>query len=174
MESLRYRDDDDKCMGATGMAIALVVLNGENLLASLDVDAEPDGMVEFMPEFYFEGNPRLMASASWRRLIGNFNLTAGLLIGNVLCRRMVGTRCMPADDERQYIRDIVVEEGTSTCSLEPEEAANLFENNYDRFTGIFMRRGVHSLAHEFASLLKAERRLSRMDVLQNLRSLSMI
>lgn len=174
IESLRYKDEADKCLGAAGMAIAVVALDGSAAIASMDIDAAPDEMIEFMPEFYFEGNPRLMASASWRRLLNNFNLTAGLLIGNVLCRRMVGNLEMPSEAERQYLRDIVVDEGTETCALEEDEADNLFSNNYDRMSRLFMRRSIHSMANEFAAIIRNQRRLSRMEVLQNLQAMQML
>lgn len=174
IDSLRYKDEADKCLGAAGMAIAVVALDGSAAIASIDIDAAPDEMIEFMPEFYFEGNPRLMASASWRRLLHNFNLTAGLLLGNVLCRRMVGSRQMPSDDERRYLHDVVVEEGTRTCELDEDEAENLFDNSYERMSRLFMRRSIHSVAGEFASLIRQQRRLSRLELLQNLQALHMI
>lgn len=174
IDSLRYKDEADKCLGAAGMAIAVVAMDGAAAIASMDIDAAPDEMIEFMPEFYFEGNPRLMASASWRKLLHNFNLTAGLLIGNVLCRRMVGGLQMPTDAERQYLRDIVVQEGTETCELEEDEVENLFSNSYNSMQRLFMRRSIHSMANEFASIIRQQRRLSRLELMQNLQALQMI
>ncbi|MCM1336557.1 MAG: hypothetical protein NC187_05975 [Candidatus Amulumruptor caecigallinarius] len=172
--ALRYSDDLDRSLGASGMAVAMMVLGGENMLAGLNIDAEPDDMVEFMPEYYFEGNPRLMASAAWRRLLGNFNLTAGMLVGNVLCRRIIGRGAMPADEERDYLRGVVVEEGTTSCSLEPEEANSLFDNNYEKFSRVFLHRGVRSVASELAEALMAARAMSRMEVMSHLSSLRML
>lgn len=172
--ALRYADDHDRSLGASGMAVAMMVLGGDNMLAGLNIDAEPDEMVEFMPEYYFEGNPRLMASAAWRRLLGNFNLTAGMLVGNVLCRRIIGRGSMPADAERDYLRSIVIDEGTSSCSLEPEEADSLFDNNYEKFSRVFLHRGVRSVAAELAEALLAARAMSRIEVMGHLSSLRMI
>ena len=174
IDSLKYKDEADKCLGAAGMAIAVVAMDGSDDIASMDIDAAPDAMVEFMPDFYFEGNPRLMASASWRKLLHNFNLTAGLLIGNVICRRMVGGMQMPTDTERQYLHDIVVQEGTETCELEEDEVENLFTNSYDRMQRLFMQRSVHTMASEFASIIRQQRRLSRLELLQNLQALQML
>lgn len=174
VNALRYADDHDRSLGASGMAVAMMVLGGENMLAGLNIDAEPDAMVEFMPEYYFEGNPRLMASAAWRRLLGNFNLTAGMLIGNVLCRRILGRGSMPETAERDYLRDVVVEEGTASCSLEPEEADSLFDNNYEKFTRVFLHRGVRSVASDLAEALLAARAMSRLEVMSHLSSLRML
>lgn len=172
--SLRYTSDTDRCLGAAGMTVAMVVLGGENMLAAVDLDAEADDMVQFMPEFYFEGNPRLMASASWRRLVSNFNLSAGMLAGNVLCRRMFGEGRMPSDEERDYLHGVIVEEGTSTCSLEPEEASTLFDNNYRRLARVFLNRGVRSIIDDFTAQLSQERTLSRLEVLHYLGAMRML
>lgn len=174
IHALRYTDDHDRSLGASGMAVAMMVLGGENMLAGLNIDAEPDDMVEFMPEYYFEGNPRLMASAAWRRLLGNFNLTAGMLVGNVMCRRILGAGTMPADEERDYLRSVIVAEGTDSCSLEPEEADSLFDNNYRKFSRVFLNRGVRSVTTELAAALLAARSMSRMDVMGHLSSLRML
>lgn len=174
INALRYTDDTDRSYGASGMAVALVVSGGESMLAGVNIDADPDEMVELMPEFYFEGNPRLMASASWRRLVNNFNMTAAMLLGNVLCRRIEGKNAMPDQAEKDYLRDIIVEEGESSCSLEPEEAEHIFDNNYRKFSQIFAHHGVRPVIRDLASTLIKERALSRYEVLSLIDSLRMI
>ena len=37
--NLRYRNEDDRCYGATGMTVALVVMEGEDLLSAVNLDA---------------------------------------------------------------------------------------------------------------------------------------
>ena len=41
MEKLSYTNEDDKCYGATGMAIGIVVFDGEDKLAGVGLDADP-------------------------------------------------------------------------------------------------------------------------------------
>lgn len=172
--SLKYISDTDRSLGATGMTIAMIVMDGSHMLAGIDIDAAPDDMVQFMPEYYFEGNPRLMATASWRRLIENFNLTAGMLIGNVLCRRILGDGKMPEDHEREYLHGVVVEEGSQSCDLDQEEASALFANTYNKLSRLFLNRGVRSIGSEFATRLEQERTLSRLEVLNALSALRML
>ena len=78
------------------------------------------------------------------------------------------------DTERQYLYDIVVQEGTETCELEEYEVENLCTNSYDRMQRLFMRRSVHTMASEFASIIRQQRRLSRLELLQNLQALQML
>ena len=38
-QRLSYRNEDDKCYGITGMAMAVVIFDGEEMLAGVDMDA---------------------------------------------------------------------------------------------------------------------------------------
>lgn len=42
MEKLRYTDETDRCYGAAGMAISLVVFDGEDILSAISLDG-PEG-----------------------------------------------------------------------------------------------------------------------------------
>ena len=52
MEQLRYKDDTDRSYGAAGMAIGLVIYDGDDLLAEINLDA-PAGreMMTMTPDF---------------------------------------------------------------------------------------------------------------------------
>lgn len=53
MESFKYKDETDRSYGATGMAIGLLIFDGEDMLASIDLDAScDDEMVAMSPDFY--------------------------------------------------------------------------------------------------------------------------
>jgi len=174
MKELSYKDDNDKCYGATGMAIGVIVLRGHGKLTGISVDAAPGSMMEFTDDFYFTGNQGMMATASWHMLLENFNVMAAMMVSNVLCRNMVANRRMPDDDVMKRLRDIIVEEGVESCSLEPEEAARLYDNNYKRFRRIFSNSGVHAVAREFMDILQRKRHLSRIEIVEELRALEMI
>lgn len=174
MKELSYKDDNDKCYGAAGMAIGIVVLRGHGKLAGLSVDSAPGSIMEFTDDFYFSGNQGMMATTAWQQMVENFNVMAGMLVSNILCRNIVGQHCVPSDSVRSHIREAVVAEGVDSCSLEPEEAGHLFDNNYQKFMNLYSRRGIHSVVHEFASVLQSRRHLTRIEVLEELRALDMI
>ena len=67
MENLKYSDDNDRSYGAAGMAIGLVVYDGEDMLASITLDGDPNDMVSMSPDFYFAGNPGVSAKTAWKR-----------------------------------------------------------------------------------------------------------
>lgn len=45
MEKLRYTDETDRCYGAAGMAISLVVYDGEEMLSAISLDG-PRGLAD--------------------------------------------------------------------------------------------------------------------------------
>lgn len=172
---LGYKDEKDKCYGATGMAMGVVIFDGEELLSAVDLDAEPTDMVEFVEDFYFTGNPRISAKVAWNRLLHNFNLTMGVSMANILCRRLVMES--QAELEREtvdHLRQLAIEEGREACSLDDDEINSLFAKNFNYLHRVFSHRGVQSVAHEFAETLRRARRMSRAEVIEQLRALNML
>ncbi len=170
---LSYRNEDDKCYGATGMAVAIVVFDGEDKLSALDLDASADEMVEFVNDFYFSGNPGLSAKAAWNHILKNFNLEIALTIGNVMCRHMVLDHVAVAPEIKKLLGECISEEGKRWCALEDDELKRLFEKNYTYLFRVFNHRGVQEVVHDFAGALKRRRRMSRLDIMEQLRALSM-
>ncbi|MCC8071142.1 MAG: hypothetical protein LIO90_05000 [Bacteroidales bacterium] len=174
MDILRYKDEDDKCYGATGMAIGIVVFDGEEMLSAVSLDGDAADIMEMHDRFYFSGNPSLSAKSSWHQMISNFNITSAMLISNVLCRALVRNGVAVTPEVRKAIHDILVEEGHNECSLEADEIERLFNKNYSHLNRIFSHHGVQSIAHDFARVLKAQRRMTRSDVIEQLRALTLL
>lgn len=173
-EKLSYRNEDDKCYGATGMAIGVVVFDGEDMVSAVSLDADPSEIIEFANEFYFSGNPGLSAKTSWNQVLSNYNLSMAMLISNVMCRWIVleGDTLKPS--MRQRLHDIVADEGRDTCALEDDEINRLFDKNYAYLHRVFNHQGVQSIAHDFARELKRQRRFTRAEIIEQLRALSML
>ena len=172
--NLGYRDDKDRCYVASGMAIGLVVFDGEDVLSGISVDAEADSMVEFNDNFYFSGNPGLSAKVAWNQILRNFNLMSVMLISNVMCRSMVQDDRSIEDSTRAHLHDTLSNEGIETCSLEKDEMDRLFDKNFNYLLKVFSHNGVRHIAHDFAATLKEQRRLSRNEILEHLHALGML
>lgn len=172
--NLRYIDEEDKCYGITGMAISLIIWDAEDVIASVRLDAEPNDVVEFVPEYYFNGNPRLSPKAAWTHILQHYQASMGMTIGNVLCRKYVlhHDELDPADKES--LLKCFEEEGQESCSLDSDEVRRMFDKSYSYLHKVFNHSGVHSIAHDFARVLKMHRELSRADVIEHLRALSML
>lgn len=174
MESLKYKDDTDRSYGATGMAIGLMVFDGEDMLASISIDGDPNEMVAMSPDFYFAGNPGVSAKSAWNQLLKNYNIGVGMLMANLLCRHLVGRRQQLPDEMRDFLHTLALEEGRDACSLEEDEIDRLFNKNLSYLNRVFTHRGVQSVAHDFAATLLSRRTLSRLDVLEQLEALRML
>ncbi len=174
MESLKYTDDKDRSYGATGMAIGLMVFDGEDMLASISIDGDPNEMVAMTPEFYFAGNPGVSAKTAWNQMLKNYNLGIGMLMANLLCRHVVNGRHPLPDSLRDFLHDLAREEGKESCSLDDDEIDRLFDKNFSYLNRVFTHRGVQSVAHDFAATLLSRRTLSRLDVLEQLSALHML
>lgn len=172
IESLKYTDEADKSLGIAGMAITLVACDGEEYLAavSLEAEEEPLSMAE---EFFFSGNPRFSAKIAWKELLKQYQVTTGLLLGNVLCRAFAAGHS-PASAAIDAVREIVREEGISHCSLDKDEADSIFNKSYTYYNRLFMHPSVLVIARDFASALQERRRMTAGDVLESLRRLNNI
>lgn len=172
---LKYKDDNDRCFGATGMAIGLVIYDGDGLLSHIDLDAaDGDEMLALTPDFYFAGNPGISARSAWNRIVRNYNIGVGMLIANLMCRHLVGrNRRMPAAVS-DALRAIAAEEGVASCQLDDDEIKRIFDKSYAYLDKVFSHRGVQSVAHDFAAELSRRRSMSRLDVLEQLQALNML
>lgn len=174
METLSYRHDEDRCYGATGMTIGLVIYDGEDMLDSVDVDSPADEMVRLTNEFYFNGNPSLSAKAAWNTILRNFNLMTAMVISNALCRSIVLDGMPMRFETKQTLHDVIAHEAAESCSLENDEMERLFEKNYTYLHRVFNHRGVQGIARDMARNLMENRRMSRLEVLEQLRALGMM
>lgn len=173
MQHFSYSDETDRAYGATGMAIGLMIYDGDEMLYSIDLDSEGH-MMALSPDFYFAGNPGVSAKSAWNQILKNYNIGVSMLVANLLCRHLVGRREALPSDMAQELRLMVREEGVGSCSLEQDETDRLFDKSYGYLTRVFSHRGVQAVAHDFASALMNRRHLSRLDALELLDALRML
>ncbi|MDE5594227.1 MAG: hypothetical protein K2I89_01460, partial [Muribaculaceae bacterium] len=105
--SLKYTDEKDKSYGLTGMAISMIVLDGEEYLSGMSIDAPVGEGVELSQDFYFIGNPRLSAKIAWNEILKHFQLSAGMVISNVMCRSYVQHRRKLSSELVALLKDLV-------------------------------------------------------------------
>ncbi len=172
---LHYRNEDDKCYGATGMTVAFVVMEGEDMVSAVNLDADrADEIMEYAGEYFFAGNPGLSAKSAWNTLLKHFNYSMAAAIGNVMCRRYVLDRKQIDTSTKNFLLDLMIEEGRETCNLDEDETRRIFDKNYVYLTRVFTHQGIQSVCNDFAGILKRRRRLSRLDILEQLRALRML
>lgn len=171
--SLSYSDERDKSYGIAGMAITLVVLDGENYLSRVDLDADAGSCIEMSHEFGFKGNPRMSAKIIWEQTLRDLRLTASMALGNVACRRYVlGHRALSAADTRS-LRDALCQDASEHCGLENDETERLFDSCLAYVDRIFRTRGVSEIADAFAKELSSRRNMSGSEVSEILSQLGL-
>lgn len=166
---LKYTDDQDKCYGVTGMVVSLVVWDADDMLARIDIDS--DDNIEFVPEYYFSGNPRLSAKVAWQYILKHYQASMGMMIGNVMCRHYMQRNMAPDTDTRNALLECLEQEGADACSLENDEIHRLFDRSYSYLDRVFSHSGVQSIVRDFARELQTQRTLTRGDVSELLASL---
>ncbi len=172
--SLKYTDEKDKSYGLTGMAISMIVLDGEEYLSGMSIDAPVGEGVELSQDFYFIGNPRLSAKIAWNEILKHFQLSAGMVISNVMCRSYVQHRRKLSSELVAILKDLVRAEAKENCSLDEDESDMIFEKSLNYFDRIFSYARVHEIAHEFASAIVKQRSMSAQEIIEQLRQLSML
>ncbi|MCM1347972.1 MAG: hypothetical protein NC338_01055 [Firmicutes bacterium] len=171
---LKYHSEDDRCYGATGMTVAFVVLDGDNLIAGVDLDASPDALISYSDEYFFSGNPGLSAKSAWNTILKHFNFSMAAAMANVMCRSYVLDNRQLDPETKQLLLDHILLEGRDECNLDDDETRRLFDKNYVYLTRVFTHQGVQSVCHDFAGALKRRRRMSRLEILEQLRALQML
>lgn len=171
---MKYRDELDKSYGVAGMALGLSVLDADDLFTAVTIDGEGPGCIQFTPEFFFAGNPRLSPRGAWKYILGHYRVTVGLAVANALCRRMV------LDNERvdQQLRDqlfnIACDDGRDYCQLERDEVEPIFEEAFNNMMRLFSDSRVRRAMDTFADTLQQRRTLSHIDVNDILQQLDLI
>ena len=171
---LRYTDEKDKSYGLTGMAISMVVLDGEEYLNGLSIDAPTGEGIELSQEFYFVGNPRLSAKTAWNEMLKHFQLASGMVISNVMCRNYVQHCRKLSKDIIEELKIFMRDEAQANCSLEDDEIDMIFDKTLGYFDRLFSYSHVHDIANEFAGTIVRQRQMTSQEIVEQLRHLSMI
>lgn len=169
---LRYSDETDRTYGVAGMAIALMLWDGEPYLASVSIDRPAGSSLEFTPSFGFSGNPRLTATLAWRELIKHFEMSTAMLMGNAMCRSYVGASRPLTSAVTAALRALVRDEGREVCSLDDDEIDIIYNKTHRYLDRVFSHAGVSSVARDLAGALATRRSMSAAEVLDLLAPLN--
>ncbi len=171
---MKYRNLEDKCYGVTGMALAMVVLNAEDMFTHITV--EDDGLkgIGFVEDFYYSGNPAVSAKSTWGVILEHYKIAVAVVVANAMCRKMVRERTELDAKMRNKLLKALIEEGKSQCQLEEDEITNLFNKTYNYLGQLFTNYQVRGLLTQFAKELKTRKRMSQHEVMEMFQSLRMM
>ena len=171
---MRYRDELDKSYGVAGMALGLSVFDAADMFTSITLDADGTGCIQFTPEFFFAGNPRLSPRGSWQYILGHYRISVGLAVANALCRRMVLDNEKVDEQLRSSLFNAACEDGRDSCQLEPDEVQPIFDEAFGNMMRLFADSRVRKAMDAFADALQQRRTLSHIDVTDYLQQLNLI
>lgn len=171
---MKYRDELDKSYGVAGMALGLTVFDADTLFTAVTIDAADTGCIQFTPEFFFAGNPRLSPRGAWQYILGHYRISVGLAVANALCRRMV----LDNEDVDRELRDqlfnAACEDGRDYCQLERDEVEPIFDEAFDNMKRLFGNSQVRKAMDAFADALQQRRTLSHIDVSDIMQQLNLV
>lgn len=171
--TLTYLNEDDRAYGLAGMVISLASLHAIDRVAEVWLDADGP-MVEFSHQYYFPVSPTLSPKSTWDHLVQNFHLTTSMVVANVLARSVVRLKEEAPAEVMKEIYEVVEQEGRDTCSLEEDEIENLYNNALQRARRLFRNPRLHPAIDEMAKLISRKRRLSGMEIADELHTLQLI
>ncbi len=171
---MKYRDELDKSYGVAGMALGLSVFEADDLFTSITLDADETGCIQFTPEYFFAGNPRLSPRGAWQYILGHYRISVGLAVANALCRRMVLDNERVDDQLRDDLFNAAYEDGRDFCQLERDEVEPIFDEAFDNMTRLFGNSKVRKAMDAFADALQQRRTLSHIDVTDILQQLNIV
>lgn len=161
---LTYKSESDRIYGAAGMAIAVVVVDGQDYLTSVDVDAPAGEMMRLSEQFYFSNHQRIAAKDVWHSILSSFNLMTAMAVGNYLCRSLVGGAIHEEGALRTSLEKELLSAGKEECELDPDESQRLFTKHFNYLHQVFSHPGVQSLAHSLADNFTSRRQLTVSEI----------
>lgn len=171
--TLSYLNEDDKAYGLAGMAISLAALDAIDRVAHVSLDTDGP-MVSFSNEYYFAGSPSISPKVTWDNLIHNYYITSAMVLSNVLARSLVRLQSDVPAEIMKAVKNEIIEEGRDTCSLEDDEIETIFEKTNSYMRRIFRNPRLRPAIEDFARTLSRKRKLSGMEILDELHSLQII
>lgn len=168
----KYIDTTDRAYGLAGMALALFMYDAEDFIASVSIDNPADGGIEFSPDFFVVNNPKMSAKTIWNSDYRHFQLTAAMLIGNLLCRSLSRRKSDISREVSNLLLSHLLQEGEEACGLEPAEVRQLLAEPFDQLRRTLLHPSVDSIVRNIADELNRSHTLDHDRILSFLRPLN--
>lgn len=169
---LKYSDEQDRSLGLAGMAISMVVWDGEAKLAAISIDNPMGKGIELAPEIRFAGNPHFSTRSAWQQQVKHLELATAMIMGNAMCRAYVLKGKPISSKVNASLKALVRDEARTVCSLEDDEIEAIFAKTYNYLERMFTNAGIAEMARRFAEELCSKRRMSAAEVIDHLRELN--
>lgn len=170
----KYKDEQDKCYGLTGIAMSIVIWDVENIISDIYLSSDEVYSIKYTPQLKLDGNAGISLQNAWNKGVEDFRIAMGMILSNVLCRTYVLQHKFINHKTKQHIFDYFIEEGKRQCDLERDEVEELLSKNYEYLNRIFSHPQIQDIAHDFAQLLTQRRHLTQSEIVAALQPLNML
>lgn len=157
MITLKYKDEEDRAYGLSGMVVSMYLLDNERYIDSVSLDAEPDMGMQFTADFFHQPNPNLSPKAVWNDSLSRFNLLNSLLLSNLMSRALVRHNENITRELYQLLMNMLIDEGHDLCSLDEDEIKELYNKNFSYYHEVFSNDTVNRTVRGIADMLRRER-----------------
>lgn len=170
----KYKDEQDKCYGLTGIAMSIVIWDVENIVSDIYLGSDEVCSIKYTPQLKLDGNAGISLQNAWNKDVEDFRIAMGMILSNVLCRTYVLQHKFINHKTKQHIFDYFIEEGKRQCDLERDEVEELLSKNFEYLNRIFSHPQIQDIAHDFARLLTQRRHLTQSEIVAALQPLNML
>lgn len=172
LEPLKYSDVDDKCYGVAGMVIGLAIVDCEKYISDVSIDRENIESILFTPDFYVAESPNVSAKAVWNMMNERYQIITALVLSNIICRTSVQHHKRLSADLLDAVRDLLLDEGNDLCSLERDEATQVFDKYAGYLMRVFGSGQLSPIVNDIVGQLRDKHTLSRSEILELLADIS--
>ena len=112
--------------------------------------------------------------AASKNILGDYRISVGLAVANVLCRRMVLDNEKVDQNLRDQLFNAACDDGRDYCQLERDEVEPIFDEAFDSMMRLFADSRVRKAMDAFSDALQRRRTLSHIDVADILQQMNLI
>lgn len=163
METLKYKDETDRCYGVAGMTLAAFILDYEKYISSISIERPDIESIEFSHEFYTFTPENISAKAAWAHTLEQYQMVLSMLISNVMCRSMVKEQKEVSYAVNRSILPLL-HDYTEECQIDDDEAQQLFDKHFDYLNRAYHNSRLHAVARRLADELSSRRQLLHSDL----------
>jgi len=169
--TLKYKDEKDRAYGLGGMTVCMCMLENEQFIDNVSLDAEPDEGLVFTPDFFHASNQQLSAKSVWKDNLDHFQLMASMMVSNVLSRALVRYHEDISRELSDLIINRLIEEGKEVCTLDDDEVKDIYYKTYSFFHRVFSHSEVSRVMEGFVEELVKKRQIDNERIRYCLRPL---
>ncbi len=169
MAKIKYTDTAQRASALTGMAVALYMMERDEYLDSLSLDAPVGEGFILSNDIGHTVNQNLSAKSIWRKDFEDFRLLTGLAVANLMSRSLrQENNPVVGVDQNAAVLKFILNEGEQSVNLDTDESRKIYNDTFEYFHSVFSNSQVHRLMLPLIDALIEQRTLTAEQVARQL------